>query len=91
MGFGDVNRYVIQVFLGRGKSAVAHVFVDDLRIDAALELVGDKGVPKIVDFGGFDPGFSKIPVDGGSNVSNQKRPAGFGDEEMNIGDLGAKG
>lgn len=44
------------------------------------ELMGNPGVAKIVDFGVFNTGKLKVAVDGGSNVSNQERAAGFGDE-----------
>jgi len=44
--------------------------------------VGDKGMPKIVDFGVFDSGFFEIAVDGGADVANQQGVAGFGDEKM---------
>ena len=58
-------------------------------MDAGAQLVGDKGMPKIVDFGVFDTGFFEVAVDGGPDISDQQGVAGFGDEEMIILDARA--
>lgn len=44
MGFDDVDGDIFQIFLGRGQAFVADVFLQMSRINAAFELMGDKGV-----------------------------------------------
>lgn len=53
------------------------------------ELLGDKGVPKVVDFGVFDTGEYEEAVDATSDISNEKGIAGFGDEDVFGTTLGA--
>ncbi len=49
---------------------------------ASHELLGDKGVTKIVDLGGLDTGEGKETVDTGADVTNKKRIAGLGNEDV---------
>ena len=56
---------------------------------AGGELFGDEGVTEVVDFGPFDTGDFKVAIDGGANVSNQKRITGFGEEKRLIVGFGA--
>ena len=65
--------------------------MNGLRVDSALELVGDKGMAKIVDLDVFDVGFFEVSVDGGANISDKQRSAGLGDKQVGVGDLGAQG
>ena len=58
-------------------------------MDARAQLVGDKGVAKIIDFGFFDTGFFEVAVDSGADISDQQGMAGFGDEQMVVFDFGA--
>lgn len=44
VGFDDVDGDIFQIFLGRGQAFVADVFLQMSRINAAFELMGDKGV-----------------------------------------------
>jgi len=69
---------------------VADVLVNKNRINPVFELVGDKGMAKIVDLGVFDPGFLEIAVNAGTNVSNQQRMTGFGDKQVSVGNSRAE-
>ena len=49
---------------------------------ASHELLGDKGVAKIVDLGGLDTGEGKETVDTGADVTNEEGIAGLGNEDV---------
>src|SRR3989344_3999922 len=91
VGFGDVDGYVVQVLLGGRQAAVADVLVGGFRLYTASELMGDEGVPEVIDFDLFDATFSKVSIYGSADVSNEKRPAGFGNKEVGILDFGTQG
>lgn len=91
MDFGNVDGDVVEVLLSGGETAMADVLVNGLGLDALLELVGDEGVAEIVDFGVFDAGFFEVAVDGGADVSDEERAAGFGDEDVVGVGLGTDG
>lgn len=46
--------------------------------NSVFEMVGDKGVAEIVDFGVFNAGYAEVAFDCCSDIANQKRLAGFG-------------
>ena len=90
MGFGDVDGDVIKIFLGGSQTFVTDMFLQMGGFDTIFELMSDKSVAQIVDFGVFDPGFSKIAVNTGSDVSNKQGVSGFGDKDVIVFDLGTK-
>ena len=53
------------------------------------ELLGDKGVAKIVDLGGLDTGEGKETINTGADVSDEERVAGLGNEDVLGSTLGA--
>ena len=56
---------------------------------AGSELLGNKGVAQVVDFGSFDAGDSKETVNGGPNIADEEGVAGFGDEDSSFARFGA--
>ena len=47
-----------------------------------LEMVGDKGVAEIIDFGIFNTRDADVAFDSGSDVADQEWFAGFGDKDV---------
>ena len=44
-------------------------------------MMGDESMAEVVDFGVFDAGEFEVTINGSSDISDQKRPAGFGDKD----------
>ncbi|TSC85336.1 MAG: hypothetical protein G01um101416_916 [Microgenomates group bacterium Gr01-1014_16] len=42
----------------------------EVGMNSVFELMGDKSVAQVVDFGAFDPGFFEVAVDSGADVSD---------------------
>ena len=68
-GGGDLD--VVEILFGAGTAAVTKQAGEELDIDASCQLVGDKSVAEIVDFGIFDAGFGEVAIDGGTDIANQ--------------------
>ena len=68
---------------------MADVLMNHLGVYSVFELVGNKSVPQVIDFDIFQTGFFEITVDAGTDVADQKRPAGLGDKDMIVLDLRA--
>ncbi len=56
---------------------------------ASSQVVGNEGVAQVVDLGAGDSGDFEIAVNGGSDVADKERPAGFGNEKGVGLDFGA--
>lgn len=59
---------MFQIFLGGGQTLVTDMLVNQIRFDAGFQLVADKGMTQIIDFGIFDTGFFKIAVNGSADI-----------------------
>ena len=66
------------------------MLVNKNRVNPVFELVGNKSMAKIVDFGIFDAGFLKITVNTGTDISNQQWMTGFGDKQVSVGNSRAE-
>lgn len=70
---------------------MANDLIDDVWIDARVELVGDKSVSEVVDFGFFYSGFGKKAINCRSDIADKQRVSSFGYEDMRIGSFGPHG
>src|SRR3990172_12518324 len=60
---------------------VAYEFAERRNGSSGHQVMGDKGMAKIIDFGSFDACDSEVPVNRSPDISDQERPAGFGDKQ----------
>ena len=81
----------LEVFLGGADPLVADEFGNENRRSSGSEVVGDKGVAKIINFGPGNAGNFEIAVDGSPNVADEEGAAGFSDEKSLVLDLGPDG
>jgi len=61
---------------------VANKLADIDERSSGGKLMGNEGMAEVVDFGIFNTGKSKETINTASNVTNQERVTGFGDEDV---------